>query len=75
MPAITHIGLFDLQVCVPKTFTDDEVTEFANKEHICGTTKGWTIRRQGSEFLGGCDERVQCLGSGREEFCHIMLDA
>jgi len=72
-PEIVYIGLFDMQVCVPKEFSDEEVLDFANTEHICGTTKGWTIRRQGSKRLSGTDERVECARS--PENCHIMLDA
>jgi hypothetical protein len=72
---ITYIGLFDMRVCVPWEWTDEEVTAFANEEHLCGTTKGWTIRKQSDYDEKGFDskERVQC--EEIKENCHIMLDA
>lgn len=66
-PQVTHYGIFDMQVCVPKTYADSQVLEFAERENICGTTSGWHIRRTGDT------ERVQCVKF--EENCHIMLDA
>ena len=70
---VTYKGVFDMQVCVPKEFTDEEVVEFANKENPCGTERGWQIRREGSESLCGEPERMEC--SDNNSFCHIMLDA
>lgn len=62
-----------MQVCVPRDWSDDQVREFANRENPCGTTNGWHIRREGSESLAGCAERVQCeQASGN---VHVMLDA
>ena len=72
-PVITHVGIFDLQVCVPQDWTDDEAEGFANRENECGTTKGWTMRRNGSSALQGASERVTC--EGRAGFVHIMMDA
>jgi len=70
---ITYTGFFDMQVCVPKSWSDEEVTKYANTTSPSGTRNGWTIRKQGSEYLSGCDERVQCAEN--ENNCHIMLDA
>lgn len=72
-PEVTAHNLLDIQVCVPATFTDDEVRAFAERECPCGTDNGWQVRRQGSERLAGCDERVQC--ESRPEYVHIMLEA
>lgn len=72
-PQVIHMGLLDMQVCVPHDWTDEQVLNFAEEEFPCGTSNGWFIRRQGSESLSGCDERVKC--AGREGFVHIMLDA
>lgn len=72
-PQVTRHGLLDMQVCIPKEWTDEQVVEFANKENPCGTTNGWQIRREGDEALAGCEERVQC--GDRENYVHIMLDA
>jgi hypothetical protein len=66
---IPRRGVLDMQVCVPKDWTDEQVLAFAEKENPCGTKGGWSIRRQGSEFLSGSDERVQSNN------VHIMLDA
>ena len=44
-PQVIRYTLFNIQVCVPKTFSDSEVEEFAERKCPCGTTKGWTIRR------------------------------
>ena len=71
--AVTRRGMLDMQVCVPKEWTDEQPLTFANSENPCGTSNGWAIRRQGDKALSGCDERVQCSDlPGR---CHIMLDA
>ena len=70
---ITYRGVLDMQVCVPKDWTDDQVEEFAERENPCGTENGWFIRRQGDKALGGDDERTQCE---EDPSCvHIMLDA
>jgi hypothetical protein len=70
---VTKRGFLDMQVCVPSDFTDDQVVAFAEQDNPCGTTNGWQIRRQGSERLSGCDERVPC--ESREGHVHIMLEA
>lgn len=70
---ITKRGFLDMRVCVPQDWTDEQAIEFAEKEYPCGTTAGWSIRKQGDKSLCGCDERVQCEDD--ENNCHIMLDA
>ena len=72
-PEIVRYGMLDMQVCVPKEWTDKEVLKFAEQENLCGTTAGWEIRKRGNKYLGGCDERTQCCD--HEENVHIMLDA
>ena len=72
-PDITRRGLLDMQVCVPKDWTDEQVLDFAESHNPCGTAAGWQIRRQGSEALAGANERVVCAND--ENFVHIMLDA
>lgn len=71
--SITHSGPLDIQVCVPHDWTDDQVREFAENEHPCGTTHGWEIRRQGHRLLAGADERTPC--GCLQNNVHIMLDA
>ena len=69
---VTRMGVFGMQVCVPKDWTDERVTKFAETENPSGTTSGWQIRREGSELLKGMPERGQC--EERENFVHIVLD-
>jgi hypothetical protein len=73
MKELILIGIFDVQVCVPKNTSDKDVIEFAEKKEQCGTTNGWTIRKNGDPKLSGAAERVQC--SKNPDNCHIMLDA
>ena len=72
-PEVTRRGMFDMQVCVPADWTDDQVVAFAGREYECGTEHGWSIRRQGDNALQGADERIACRD--RTGFVHIMLDA
>lgn len=72
-PVVTYRGPLDLQVCVPKDWTDEQVVEFAQIAVLCGTSAGWQIVREGSEFLSGDKERVACLK--RKNFVHVMLAA
>lgn len=72
-PQVTHVGFFDMQVCVPASFDDEQVVKFLERNHPCGTSNGWVIRKQGNERLGGCAERVPCIE--REGYVHIMLEA
>lgn len=70
---VTRRGALDMQVCVPKGWTDEQVKAFADKENPCGTADGWIIRREGNEALAGAPERIEC--SANSALCHVMLDA
>jgi hypothetical protein len=70
---VTRRGAFDMQVCVPSDWNDEQVITFAERNYSCGTTNGWQIRRQGDSLLAGSDERVPC--SERPDHVHVMLDA
>lgn len=72
-PVVTYAGTLSMQVCVPSTYTDAQVLEFANLSNPCGTVCGWVIRTQGHELLAGADERVKC--TERDNYVHIILDA
>ncbi len=72
---ITKVGCFDLQVCVPADWTDEQVKDFAESEYPCGTENGWFIRRKGDEALAGDPERISCQDEDRKGYVHIMLDA
>lgn len=70
---VTKIGILDMQVCVPKGWSNRRVLAFAEAHNPCGTSAGWGIRKKGSRFLAGCPARVPC--EDHEGFVHIMLDA
>lgn len=70
---VTKRGALDMQVCVPKDWTDQQVKAFADSENVCGTANGWQIRRKGDPALRGTSERVQC--GDDPNFAHIILDA
>ena len=70
---VVRRGAFDMQVCVPEAFTDEQVLEFANTYNPCGTLNGWLIRRDGDKLLRGAKERTPC--SARDGCVHIVLDA
>jgi len=70
---VTHSGLLDMQVCVPECWTDKQVKEFADANNPCGTENGWSIVREGSKYLAGDPERVQC--EDRDGFVHLLLEA
>lgn len=72
-PEVTRNGVLDIQVCVPSNWSNDEIKKFADSENPSGTQLGWQIRQEGSEYLNGDPERVNC--SDREGFVHVMLDA
>ncbi len=70
---VTRKGAIDMQVCVPKDWTDEQVKYFADVDNPCGTDLGWVIRREGDKNLLDKPERNSC--SERVGFVHIMLDA
>lgn len=70
---ITRRGALDMQVCVPDSWNDSKVKEFAESNNPCGTSHGWFIRKEGDEMLKDKPERNSC--HDREGFVHIMLDA
>lgn len=71
-PEILRISIFSLQVCVPGSFTDKQVEEFANDAAPTGISSGWGIRKEGEESLKGDPERNPC--DTREGCVHIVLD-
>lgn len=61
-------SLFQKQVCVPATWTDEEIEAFANRIP-CGTTKGWTIE----EGSIGSPKYAQCTKFASH--VHVLLNA
>jgi hypothetical protein len=72
-PQVIRHGALDMQVCVPRDWTDEQVTEFANREYFCGTELGWVIRKQGDRLLAGAPGRIEC--QSEPSHVHIVLDA
>ena len=72
-PQVVKRSFLSKQVCVPGTWTDEQIIEFATQDGPSGTEKGWTIRRQGDPALIGCPERNPCENNLAK--VHVMLDA
>ena len=70
---VIRSGMLDMQVCVPKEWTDEQVVTFAEEANHAGTKGGWQIRKEGSPDLAGDPERMPCERS--KEKVHITLDA
>ena len=70
---ITRMCAFDMQVCVPADWGDDQIKNFADLNNPCGTVNGWFIRKEGDKALAGAPERVRC--AVRSGYVHVMLDA
>jgi hypothetical protein len=70
---ILRRGVLSCQVCVPASWTDEQVKEFADDHNLCGTSHGWQIRKEGDRRLAGDPERATC--SDDPSFVHVMLDA
>lgn len=69
---VTHIGMLDMQVCVPAEWTDKEVEEFANAANPAGGDLTWSMVPADSEFLAGDPVRNPC--AERVDYVHIMLE-
>ena len=69
-PEVIRNGVFSCQVCVPESYTDDEVKSFADTHNLCGTENGWFVRDENPD---GSPKRVAC--SERKGFVHLVLDA
>lgn len=65
-PMVIRSAILDMRVCVPDSWTDGQVEEFASSKDLAGAKVGWKIRKQPS------NERVKC--GARVGFVHIMLD-
>jgi len=66
-PQVTIAGVFAMQVCVPKNWTDAQAEEFAQSEHPSGTSGGWQVVKDGED-----SERVDC--EEKIGFVHVLLN-
>lgn len=72
-PQVLKHTPLSIQICVPKGWTNKQVKEFADQKVLCGTSNGWTIRKEGDPALKGDPERRKCESD--PEYVHIVLDA
>lgn len=72
LPAVIRMGMFDMQVCVPKDWSDAEVRAFAAQQVLCGTEQGWQIR---TKEKGDSKYRTRVECANNPDFVHIVLDA
>ncbi len=70
---VVRQGFITVQVCVPKDWTDEQAEQFAEREYPCGTSVGWTVRKDGDEALQGTPARIEC--DANPDLVHMMLDA
>lgn len=70
-PMVTKTGIFDMQICAPEGWEDEQIEAWANKENPAGTEHGWRMKHNGEDSLSGCHERVTC--AGRPGFVHVMF--
>lgn len=66
-------SIFDLQVCVPKTDSDADVTRWVNRHSPSGTQNGWSIMKNGDKYLDGAPERVPCADAPEHQV-HIRFE-
>lgn len=68
---VTRVSIFDMQVCVPEDYTDDQAERFANTANPAGTMGGWRMREADDPAQAGAAIRVPCRD--RPGHVHIML--
>ncbi len=68
-PEIVRIGIFDMQVCVPANWTDEQIEQFANAEEPELT---WTMLPADSKYLAGDPQRNPC--AERKNYVHVRLE-
>lgn len=67
---VIRAGLLEIQVCVPKTFTDEQVEEFTNEDNPTGLESRWRIQR---EVEDNPTYQIRCQCSQKEDHCHLVL--
>jgi len=68
---VIKIGLIGMQVCVPKSWSNEEIIEFAEMKNLCGVCNGWQICKERKGLYKNFPEETQC--EEKEGFVHIML--
>lgn len=73
-PQVVRIGMWSIQVCVPKDWADERIIAFAEEKYPAGTVGGWHVRKDGDPSLGGDPARNPCHDH-EDEKVHVVLDA
>jgi hypothetical protein len=68
---VVRTGLMDMQVCVPKDWSDEQAEQFANGSRPTGLDHGWKLREAADRAQNGAPIRVQCEQDAAN--VHIML--
>lgn len=68
---VTRRGFLDLQVCVPKEWTDKQAEDFANDDSPTGIESRWALRDADCPAQAGAPIRVQCEQCA--ENVHIIM--
>lgn len=70
-PQVVRQKLLGIQVCVPKSWTNKKVQDFANRSVPSGTSGGWKVVKKHDN---GDKARVACASKERDNFVHIILE-
>lgn len=71
-PSVIQQRFLNIQICVPKDWTDEQAEEFANEEISTGITSKWEMVHDNDDMLNGDPERAQC--DDDPEYIHIVLN-
>lgn len=67
-------SVFSLGVCVPASWTDEQVERWANHAYPAVTSAGWQVRKEGDRLVTPeSPERAQC--EQEPDRVHLVLDA
>lgn len=68
VPEIVRWSLLSMQVCVPEDYTDEAITEFANRNHPTGIESQWQIK---TEYDDDTPVRTPC--ESRRGCVHVVV--
>lgn len=59
-PEVLRVGFLQMQVCVPRDYSNEAVEQFANGHTPTGIDSKWTIRFE-TPVRARCEERTGCV--------------
>jgi hypothetical protein len=68
-PQVIQTKGLAMQVCVPASWGDVRIIDFAERKNPCGTEHGWQIKEGDGLF----PKHVPCIA--REGYVHVVLEA